>query len=130
MDYFRAILHADERSERALELTAEVIFLNAANYTAWYLFYQVPNSFFRYFRRLVLEALNGDLKKELAYTTKIGLDSPKNYQIWFHFDNSSLLIRYHRRYLVEKLGDFSQELKFTANQLEADSKNYHAWAHR
>jgi len=107
MDYFRAILHADERSERALAITKEVIELNAANYTAWY------------FRRLVLEALKKDWKNEIAFLSRIGAKNPKNYQIW-----------HHRRYVVEKLNNFSQELKFTADQIDQDSKNYHAWAHR
>jgi len=107
MDYFRAILQADERSERALQLTSEVIALNAANYTVWY------------FRRLVLEGIKGDLKKELEFVTKEGKKNAKNYQIW-----------YHRRHLIEKLQDFSEELDYTASHLEEDAKNYHAWAHR
>jgi protein farnesyltransferase/geranylgeranyltransferase type-1 subunit alpha len=107
MDYFRAMLKADEKSLRSLRLTKEVISINAASYTAWH------------FRRLVLVAVGGDLAADRAWLDKMASENPKNYQLW-----------YHRRWVVDLLQDPSAELAFTAAVLEQDSKNYHAWAHR
>jgi protein farnesyltransferase/geranylgeranyltransferase type-1 subunit alpha len=106
-DYFRAVLKAEEKSERVLELTASALSLNAANYSVWH------------YRRQVLQHLNKDTKEELAYVAKIIEEEPKNYQVW-----------YHRQKLVEWSGDPSGELEFTANALQYDSKNYHAWQYR
>jgi len=107
MNYFRAMLHKDERSKRALDVTTEVIQLNAANYTAWY------------FRRLILEAIKVDYYDELAFITQMALDNPKNYQIW-----------HHRHVVVDMLQDPTKEIDFTAEILAEDAKNYHAWSHR
>lgn len=35
MNYFRAVLRSEEKSQRVLDLTTDVIALNSANYTAW-----------------------------------------------------------------------------------------------
>eukprot|EP00899_Mesostigma_viride_P017092 jgi/Mesvir1/25384/Mv01424-RA.1 len=109
MDYFRAIVAANEMSRRALELTREVIAQNPASYMA-----------FQY-RRRVLLSLGCDLERELDFVDLFAEDNPKNYQLW-----------YHRRALVERIGarGAHRELEFTAALLEQDDKNYHAWCHR
>eukprot|EP00611_Tribonema_gayanum_P004194 TRINITY_DN13387_c0_g1_i2.p1 TRINITY_DN13387_c0_g1~~TRINITY_DN13387_c0_g1_i2.p1 ORF type:complete len:328 (+),score=102.11 TRINITY_DN13387_c0_g1_i2:44-985(+) len=107
MDYFRAAQASGELSERALELTADIIDMNSAHYTAWQ------------YRRRCLFALNKDLAEELSYVRDVALSNPKNYQIW-----------YHRRAVVEQLGDASTEIPFVDEVLQLDAKNYHAWAHR
>ncbi|KAI4479388.1 hypothetical protein M0804_011173 [Polistes exclamans] len=106
-DYFRAILKSGEKSERALGLTEDCIWLNPANYTVWQ------------FRREILKALGKDFKEELKYINKIIKYNSKNYQVW-----------YHRKVIVEWLQNASEELEFTEFILKKDAKNYHAWQHR
>jgi protein farnesyltransferase/geranylgeranyltransferase type-1 subunit alpha len=38
--------------------------------------------------------------------------------------------RQHRRWIITKLNDHSQELSHTEDILKLDAKNYHAWSHR
>jgi protein farnesyltransferase/geranylgeranyltransferase type-1 subunit alpha len=93
-----------------------------------------------HYRRLCLYALKDDtdlsngLKAELKWTTLVGGDNPKNYQIW-----------YHRRALLEAYSSQQQqqpeqqprmkdigtaELEYIGTVLQVDGKNYHAWSHR
>lgn len=107
MDYFRAIVEKNEISERALELTADAIAQNPANYTAWY------------YRRVVLFGLGKDLSEEVKYMNEMTEENEKNYQVW-----------YHRQAILEKYRKPEGELEMIAKMLEKDAKNYHAWAHR
>ncbi|KAA3681200.1 protein farnesyltransferase/geranylgeranyltransferase type-1 subunit alpha [Paragonimus westermani] len=67
-DYMRAVLLKDERSERALEITATVLLLNPANYTVWE------------YRRRILTSLQSDLNEEVTFVSKLIDENSKNYQ--------------------------------------------------
>mmetsp|Transcript_141315 Transcript_141315/g.439200 ORF Transcript_141315/g.439200 Transcript_141315/m.439200 type:complete len:344 (-) Transcript_141315:98-1129(-) len=131
--YFRAIQQRNEFSQRALQLTADVIEHNSANYTAWY------------YRRRCLQELKSDLQEELIFTDKWSRDAPKNYQVW-----------YHRRWLISEIeaqlrarqgqadaaeaqamaeeirgiGERELEYHLDTMQVNDDYKNYNGWSHR
>jgi len=107
MDIFRAVLVSGEKTQRVLELTEEILDINAANYTVWE------------YRRQTLAAMGANLYQELDFMDTFAEENPKNYQIWFH-----------RRVIVERLGDPRRELDFTKAVFQVDGKNYHAWSHR
>ena len=79
MNYFRAILKKDERSERGLKLSALAIDLNPSNYSAWF------------FRRQCLAALHYDIAKELKWGSTVAQHASKNYQLWLVLSYSGLL---------------------------------------
>ena len=106
-NYFRAIVHSGEISQRALDLTQDAAELNPANYSVWH------------HRRFLLKKLNSNLTQEMEYCRAVIEENPKNYQVW-----------QHRRALVEALNDGTKELRLTEMILSQDAKNYHAWQHR
>ena len=71
-DYVRAVMAVDERSPRVLELTAEALQMNAANYSVWA------------YRRNVITTLRYPLSKEHTFAKYLLLEHPKNYQLWYH----------------------------------------------
>merc|ERR1712018_72461 len=105
--YFRAIYQSGEVSQRALDITADALDLNPANYTVWH------------HRRYLLKELKKDIHAELAFCRDIIEQHPKNYQVWLH-----------RQVLIEWGQDPSKELRLTEIVLSQDAKNYHAWQHR
>jgi protein farnesyltransferase/geranylgeranyltransferase type-1 subunit alpha len=119
-----ALMNRNERSERALVLTTEVIQQNSANYTAWV------------WRRACLESLGlpARLDDELEFTLNWIKASPKNYQVWFH-----------RRWLIDTAFSYAEaasataqsqkniitaEFQFIEDALSSDAKNYNCFCHR
>ena len=110
MNYFRAVLRSEEKSQRVLDLTTDVIALNSANYTAWH------------YRVLVCDAIGADWDAQYRWVNEMGPNNPKNYQIW-NF----------RKQCVKRTNQPQRELDFIREMLDddgvGDAKNYHAWAY-
>jgi len=107
MDILRTLMKNNEKSERALKLTEEIISLSPSNYVIWK------------YRQEIIKELNVDLKKELNIFVEYAEENPKCYQLW-----------HHRQVIIEKLNDPLDELNFIHEMLKYDSKNYHAWSYR
>ncbi|KAL6237432.1 hypothetical protein BDW75DRAFT_82735 [Aspergillus navahoensis] len=109
--YLRAVMAANEMSERALELTEDIISMNPAHYTVWI------------YRAKVVFALNKDLLEELEWLNGVSLKYLKNYQIW-----------HHRQVIMSSREHFPtlppKEMDFLMEMFAQDSKNYHVWTYR
>ncbi|KAA8649061.1 hypothetical protein EYZ11_003695 [Aspergillus tanneri] len=109
--YLRAVMAANEMSERALKLTEDIISMNPAHYTVWI------------YRAKILFALEKDLNEELEWLNRVSFKYLKNYQIW-----------QHRQVLMSSTIHFPtpppKEFDFLMKMFAQDSKNYHVWTYR
>ncbi|OJJ59925.1 hypothetical protein ASPSYDRAFT_200962 [Aspergillus sydowii CBS 593.65] len=109
--YLRAVMAANEMSERALKLTEDIISMNPAHYTVWI------------YRAKIVFALEKDLIEELEWLNRVSLKYLKNYQIW-----------HHRQVLMASREHFPslppKEMDFLMEMFAQDSKNYHVWTYR
>ena len=108
MSYLRAVMAKDEKSERVLTLSEDIIRMNPAHYTVWL------------YRADTIFALKKDLLQELEWLNRISLRFLKNYQIWHHRN----LIMSHLKTMPDT------ELPFLARMFAKDAKNYHVWSYR
>ena len=128
-DTFRAVRASGEVSRRALDLTAECLKMNGANYTVWHRRWELVEALAaleakeetRRSPRVGEDGPPSLVDLELAYATNMALENPKNYQVWNHM-----------RLVSQHLGDVSVErnVRATGEALALDAKNIHAWTHR
>ncbi|KAF2405624.1 protein prenylyltransferase [Trichodelitschia bisporula] len=107
MSYLRAVMASNEMSERALDLTSDIIALNPAHYTVWL------------YRVRILLTLKKDLHAELSWMNPVALVHLKNYQIW-----------HHRQTIINALNNPDGETDFISKMFAKDAKNYHVWSYR
>ncbi|KAK4692625.1 protein farnesyltransferase/geranylgeranyltransferase type-1 subunit alpha, partial [Lecanoromycetidae sp. Uapishka_2] len=108
MSYLRAVMAKDEKSDRVLPLTEDIIRMNPAHYTVWL------------YRADILFALQKPLLEELKWLNTISLIHIKSFQIW-----------HHRQVIMSHIPTLPPtETAFLARILTKDAKNYHVWSYR
>lgn len=96
MSYLRAVMANDEKSDRVLELTEDIIGMNPAHYTVWYPSPcsskggQLAHESRRIYRADALVALQKDFLQELSWLNTISVKYSKNFQIWYPKSSSQL----------------------------------------
>ncbi|KAF8470843.1 hypothetical protein BDZ91DRAFT_719103 [Kalaharituber pfeilii] len=149
MSYLRALMAANELSERTLKVTEYIIGINPAHYTCWG--FRLRALFAVAKGGAQVESTDGStttstlaqiseaqksyelnwLQWEIEYLNRVAVQHEKNYQIW-----------HHRQMVMDRVGELLAEQKdkvkemirsehaFTAKMFDLDSKNYHVWSYR
>ncbi|EPS37100.1 hypothetical protein H072_9299 [Dactylellina haptotyla CBS 200.50] len=118
MSYLRAIMAANDHSPRVLNLTSDIIGMNAAHYTVWGYRFKTLMSLDRS-QTLEDEKIGWSWRQELEWVQSIAKRYEKNYQIW-----------HHRQLIIDHLDDPTGERAVTGEMFALDSKNYHVWTYR
>lgn len=140
--YFQALQARGEVSARAHALTADLIELNGANYTAWAWRMRCTQAAVA---AAAAEAAEDSSRRcaplfaELRFTEEYAESNAKNYQLWNHRRLVAAALAEETRACGGGTAEAAAEAAalvggredaFTAAVLGGDEKNYHAWSHR
>lgn len=134
----RALMAKDEKSERGLEVAAQVIALNPAHYTVWAYRLSVLKAFAAEVLEAPQDATSAEIEdkknailRELPWVDVIAHESPKNYQIWPHRQQLLELFEAHPELTEDSEGpELKREIELIDDMLLEDSKNHHVWSYR
>lgn len=127
----RALMAKNEKSQRGLHVSSDVIAQNPAHYTVWA--YRIDT-----LKQFAADAKAGTadkdekvtaLQAELPWVDDIAMACPKNYQIWPHRQQLLELFEANPELLDEKL-TLDREIELIDYMLSDDSKNHHVWSYR
>lgn len=107
MSLFRAVLESQELSERSLALATEIINIEPANITAWWM------------RMNIIEKVGFNADDEIDFTNRVLFKKPKVYQAWV----------YRMKILEKNQGNVIDETNFFKRIIAIDEKNFHAWSY-
>lgn len=124
MGYLRAVMNANEHSERALALTKEIISENAAHYSVWdyrlEIVKNIGNDVFDYRKVGLVKSHAPTIGEDGEWLDELTLDAPKNYQIW----------NYRQHLEIKDCAEYyAGEVVAVKLILVDDPKNFHAWSH-
>lgn len=151
MSYLRALMAANEFSERALALTEDIIGMNPAHYTVWNYRFRILKVLWgvdsigdnsatheKTDARTREQAIVEGVEEERKWLENVSERNLKNYQIWYVLLHRSckdyvltIYNRHHRTSLINLLPAMpDSEPKFLGQILSLDTKNYHVWSYR
>lgn len=106
MGYFRALLEKGEFSMRGKQLAKKILYDNPSNITAtWYII-------------SVNEKLGYDFEEEFLFNEDMLNEFYKSYQAFFH-----------RRWLVSRESESSENWTSIEDRINVDKKNFHIWTY-
>lgn len=120
--HLKALMKADELSQRALYAACKAIALVPAHYTVWEYKYRIVEK--------LVKSNEYTIEEELEWCSETAITNEKNYQIW-HYRGRIIDLLIQVKYNGDKTSyNLHEEYGIISVMLDRDEKNYHVWSYK